>query len=258
MTGHDGEVPLPGSNGTIPTPLRFPAVLDGGVRHQVAVGSPSSAAGPSSIRFRSTRLYGFEGGPGHSSSFADIGSNPGTSVPSIGSSGRNDYYELGLKRVVGKAESAETKPESTETGDGESLYERLGGDYGIAGAVDDLVDRLYENDAVNQNPETLEFHEEGGQAGFKYLVTAWSIEATGGPEVYAGRDMEEAHEHLELSDHEFDVVYTAILQSLHQAGVPEQECDEFMDIIESYRDMVVYDRDYDEDPGYVESPATAE
>jgi hemoglobin len=67
--------------------------------------------------------------------------------------------------------------------------------------------------------------------------------------------MEDAHEHLELSDHEFDVVYTAILQSLHQAGVPEQECDEFMEIIESYRGMVVADRDYEEDPGYVESPA---
>ena len=127
-------------------------------------------------------------------------------------------------RIVSEPDSAETKPETATTGDGESLYERLGGTYGIAGAVDDLVDCLYENDAVNQNPETREFHEEEGHAGFKYLVTAWSIEATGGPEVYAGRDMEDAHEHLELSDHEFDVVYTAILQSLHQAGVPEQKC----------------------------------
>ena len=141
-----------------------------------------------------------------------------------------------------------------ETSGTESLYERLGGVYGIAGAVDDLVDRLYENEAANQNPAVREFHEEGGRAGFKYLVTAWSIEATGGPKVYAGRDMDEAHEDLEVTEREFDIVYTAILQSLHQAGVPEQETQEFMNIIESYRDMVVYDRDYDEDPGYVENP----
>lgn len=96
----------------------------------------------------------------------------------------------------------------------------------------------------------------GGRPGFKYLVTAWSIEATGGPKVYAGRDMEEAHLDLEVTDREFDIVHTAIEQSLHQADVPEQEEREFMDIIESYRDMVVYDRDYEEDPGYVESPAT--
>ena len=37
-----------------------------------------------------------------------------------------------------------------------------------------------------------------------------------------------------------------------------QEMDEFMEIIESYRDMVVADRDYDADPGFAESPGTAE
>ena len=87
-------------------------------------------------------------------------------------------------------------------------------------------------------------------------MTAWSIEATGGPKVYAGRDMEEAHLDLEVSDREFDIVYTAIKQTLQQVGVPEQEETEFMEIIENYRDMVVYDRDYETDPGYVESPGT--
>lgn len=151
-----------------------------------------------------------------------------------------------------------TQSETTETSEEESLYERLGGTYGIAGAVDDLVDRLYHNDAANQNPAVQEFHAEGGQAGFKYLVTAWSIEATGGPEVYPGRDMEEAHVDLDVSEHDFDIVATAIRQTLHQVGVPEQEEEEFMDIIESYRDMVVADRDYEEDPGLVESPDTAD
>jgi hypothetical protein len=56
--------------------------------------------------------------------------------------------------------------------EGESLYERLGGVYGIAGAVDILVDRLYENEAANENPAVQEFHENYGKAGFKYLVTA--------------------------------------------------------------------------------------
>lgn len=75
----------------------------------------------------------------------------------------------------------------------EPLFDRLGGVYGIAGAVDDLVDRLYENEIANQNPAVKEFHETYGKAGFKWLVTAWSIEHSGGPDVYPGRDMEEAH-----------------------------------------------------------------
>ncbi|MFB6117383.1 hypothetical protein [Halosegnis sp.] len=57
-------------------------------------------------------------------------------------------------------------------GDGETLYERLGGIYGIAGAVDVLTERLFENDTANQNPITAEFHETHDPAGFKYLVTA--------------------------------------------------------------------------------------
>lgn len=128
----------------------------------------------------------------------------------------------------------------------ESLFERLGGVYGIAGAVDDLVDRLYENDTANQNPAVEEFHETHGKAGFKYLVTAWSIEHAGGPEVYPGRDMVEAHEDLEVTELEFDVVRTEIKTTLYQVGVPERETREFMEIIDKFRDEVVADANRDE------------
>jgi hemoglobin len=131
----------------------------------------------------------------------------------------------------------------TET---ESLFERLGGVYGIAAAVDDLVDRLYVNDTANQNPAVKEFHETYGKAGFKYLVTAWSIEHTGGPEVYPGRDMVEAHEDLEVTEREFDVVRTEIKTTLYQVGVPEEEMREFLEVIDMFRDEVVADKHRDE------------
>lgn len=128
----------------------------------------------------------------------------------------------------------------------EPLFERLDGIYGIAGAVDDLVDRLYENDTANQNPAVEEFHETHGKAGFKYLVTAWSIEHSGGPQVYPGRDMVEAHEDLEVTEIEFDVVRTEIKTTLYQVGVPERETREFMEIIDNFRDEVVADANRDE------------
>ena len=65
-----------------------------------------------------------------------------------------------------------------------SLYERLGGIYGILGAVDVLADRLYDNVSANQNAHVQAFHPMKGHAGFKFLVTAWSIEQTGGPKCY--------------------------------------------------------------------------
>ncbi|WP_336491004.1 group 1 truncated hemoglobin [Methylobacterium nigriterrae] len=89
------------------------------------------------------------------------------------------------------------------------LYKWLGGVYGIA-AVDNLVDRLYVNGAANANPKVAEFHAQNGHAGFKFLVTAWSVKQTGGPKCYPGRDMREAHAHLTVSQREFDIVATEI------------------------------------------------
>jgi hemoglobin len=121
----------------------------------------------------------------------------------------------------------------------ETLYDRLGGIYGIAGAVDILVDRLYSNASANMNPEVEKFHKQQGQAGFKFLVTAWSVEHTGGPKCYPGRNMDEAHKDLNVSQHDFDVVALEIAATLGYVGVPEKEHKEFMEIIESYRSMVV-------------------
>ena len=58
-----------------------------------------------------------------------------------------------------------------------SLYERLGGTYGIAAAVDVLVEKLFTNEIINQNPAVEDFHKhEANKPGYKVLVTTWSIE----------------------------------------------------------------------------------
>lgn len=121
-----------------------------------------------------------------------------------------------------------------------SLYERLGGTYGIAGAVDVLVDRLFANAAVNANEAVHAHHGNPANApGYKFLVTAWSIEAAGGPRCYPGRDMEKAHDELNISQHDFDAVAMEIAATLNFLGVPLAEHQEFMDIIGSYRPQVV-------------------
>ena len=121
-----------------------------------------------------------------------------------------------------------------------SLYERLGGCYAIAGAVDVLVDRLFLNVKVNANERVHEHHgNPGNAAGYKFLVTAWSIEATGGPTCYIGHDMTSAHEHLSIDGDGFDAVRLEIESTLNFLGVPARETNEFMDIIESFRSEVV-------------------
>ncbi len=121
-----------------------------------------------------------------------------------------------------------------------SLYERLGGAYAIASAVDYLVDRLHTNATLNnKNKKVEDFHTAQYKAGYKFMVTAWSIEAAGGPKCYPGRDMFASHKDLGLTDYEFDVTAHEIRNTMYQLGVPQPEVIEFMDIIESNRDKVI-------------------
>ncbi|RZT84991.1 hemoglobin [Pseudonocardia sediminis] len=122
----------------------------------------------------------------------------------------------------------------------ETLYDRLGGIYAIAGAVDVLVDRLFANVSVNANPAVHAHHgDPANAAGYKFLVTAWSVEAAGGPKCYPGLDMSKAHETMEITPEQFDAVKLEIASTLNFLGVPAQEHSEFVDIIESYRPQVV-------------------
>ena len=120
-----------------------------------------------------------------------------------------------------------------------TLFERLGGAYAIAAAADYLVDRLHTNATLNANEHVKKFHTDHFRAGYKFMVTAWSIEMSGGPKCYIGRDMFEAHKNLGLTNYDFDVTAHEIRNTLYQLGVPQTETNEFMDIIEKYRSKVV-------------------
>ncbi|WP_051731770.1 group I truncated hemoglobin [Kitasatospora phosalacinea] len=123
----------------------------------------------------------------------------------------------------------------TEQDQTPSLYERLGGAMGIAAIMDVLTDRLYENASANLNPYVAKMHEVNSRPGFKWMVTAWSIEETGGPKVYPGRNMVDAHADMVSSHFDFDVVALEIAATLSFCGVPPKEAKEYLAIIESYR-----------------------
>lgn len=128
---------------------------------------------------------------------------------------------------------------STDSVPAPSLYERLGGVDGIARTMDVLVERLFDNVSANQNAAVVKMHEKVSRAGFKFMVTAWSVEETGGPKVYPGRDMWAAHANMVATPRDWDVVALEIAATLSFCGVPEQESMEYMAIIDGYRHMVL-------------------
>jgi hemoglobin len=121
-----------------------------------------------------------------------------------------------------------------------SLYERLGGVYSIATVVDDFIDRIMADERLNSNPRVDEAHHRVPPAGFKYLVTEMVCWATGGPQKYTGRTMNDSHKDLGITSGEWGAFLEDFQQTLDKFDVPAAEQGELKAIVESTRaDIVV-------------------
>ena len=120
-----------------------------------------------------------------------------------------------------------------------SLYERRGGIYSIATVIDDFIDRIMVDDRLNANPRVDEAHHRVLPPGFKYLVTEMVGEATGGPQRYTGRTMEDSHRDLRITATEWEAFIDDLNQSLDKFGVPPQERSELLAIVQSTRGAIV-------------------
>src|SRR5262245_46523359 len=79
-----------------------------------------------------------------------------------------------------------------------SLYEGLGGVDAIATVVDTFIEKLLVNDTLNANPAIKEARARVPKAGLKFQVTALVCQVTGGPQMYTGRSMKDAHAKLHI------------------------------------------------------------
>ena len=120
-----------------------------------------------------------------------------------------------------------------------ALYDRLGGVYNIATVVDDFIDRIMVDPRLNANPHVDEAHHRVPPAGFKYLVTEMVCGATGGPQHYSGRSMEDSHRPLMITPQEWQAFLDDFQQTLDKFNVPQTEQEELVAIVESTRKDIV-------------------
>jgi hemoglobin len=116
-----------------------------------------------------------------------------------------------------------------------TLYDRLGGVYGIAAVVNHFSDAIIKNAKVGElsdNPQLREWSTKsiGRLPGLKFMRTLWVCNVAGGPFEYSptvpGHDilgLEEAHRRLEITPEEFDEVAAELARSLDAFSVPERE-----------------------------------
>lgn len=119
------------------------------------------------------------------------------------------------------------------TGNGPTLYERLGGRDAISDVVDDFYDRMLDDERV------AGFFEDVDMTRQRAHQTQFLSYATGGPVEYTGTDMREAHEHLDIAEEDYDVVGAHLDDALAEAGVPHGDRAAVMDEVEALRDPIV-------------------
>jgi hemoglobin len=121
-----------------------------------------------------------------------------------------------------------------------SLYERLGGVYGIAAIVDHFSDATVKDPIIGQgskNPALQDWHAQrlGRLAGRKFMLTAWLCDVAGGPIHFTPTKpgatplgLEGAHHEFAISPGDFEAFTADLARSLDVFKVPEREKDEVL------------------------------
>jgi len=120
-----------------------------------------------------------------------------------------------------------------------SLYDRLGGAYPISVVVDDFIDRLLVNGTLNANPAIDAARQRVPKQGLKFHVTTLVCQVTGGPCQYAGREMQAAHAHLNISEKEWQAMLADFRTTLDKFSVPAAEQGELVTIVNSTKADIV-------------------
>jgi len=128
--------------------------------------------------------------------------------------------------------------QETEKSMEKSLYERLGGVYAIAQVVDDFVDRIWVNEVLNENPKNKQAMGISKPA-LKYLATELTCMAVGGPQKYTGRPLKDVHEHLNISEREWEAMVADFKVTLNKFNVPDKEQQELLEIVGSVKGDIV-------------------
>jgi hemoglobin len=116
---------------------------------------------------------------------------------------------------------------------GNPLFARLKGTDGIAAVVGDFYRK------VLGDIQLAHYFERTPMPYLQRHMVAFLVQATGGPKEYTGREMLEAHEHLNITARDFDRVTEHLMSTLREYGVAEADIDEVVRAIAPLRPMIV-------------------
>ena len=117
----------------------------------------------------------------------------------------------------------------------ESLYERLGRSEGITKIAGDAVDNHLANPLIATRYENAKANVEE----LKNAAASFFIAGTGGPDVYEGQNMIEAHKGMNINATEFMAVIDDILAALSANDIDQRTQEEVLFVLYSMRGEIV-------------------
>jgi hemoglobin len=133
-------------------------------------------------------------------------------------------------------------------GDPRTIYGKTGGVFGLAKFADKLMDTWMENPLLNANGMVARWHESQQKFGFKFLVTQLMGYLTGGPQRYTGRPIDEAHQHLNITEAQWVSFIADADKVFTEFNVEGAVRAELMNILARFQDQCVCKRETP-DPG---------
>ncbi len=104
------------------------------------------------------------------------------------------------------------------------------------------MDRLLSDDVVVKNEKVvaaLQPKPFNKVPGLKFHITALICQLTGGPEHYTGRTMAASHQHLDITEAEWNATVNDLKASLDAFKVPRAEQEELLQLVASTRKDIV-------------------
>jgi len=114
-----------------------------------------------------------------------------------------------------------------------TLFERLGGEQGIRKISSDVVDLHTKNSSISARFASSDLTQ------LKETVAKFFISGSGGPQIYEGKDMRTAHQHMNISDHEYMAAVDDVMSALTMNDIGDREKGEVLFIFYSLRPDVV-------------------
>lgn len=114
-----------------------------------------------------------------------------------------------------------------------SLFERIGGAPAVDAAVDIFYRKVLVDDRISHFFDSVDMDTQIAKQ--KAFLTM----AFGGPNSYTGKDMREAHKHMNLTEEHFDAVVENLAATLTELGVKEEDINEIAGIAISVKDDVL-------------------